>query len=83
MATWFIGGMVIFYDNQIHRCDPKVDYLYSNHLYGYCGKQGQSHTQIDFHNFELWQTGLFCLWPSGMIVVALLRKGLPKSEKVG
>jgi hypothetical protein len=54
----------------------------ASHPYGYCGKQGQSHTQIDFHDFELWQTGLFCLWPSGMIVLALLRKGLPESEKV-
>jgi hypothetical protein len=72
MVTWFCGGLAMFPDAPIHPCAADRPYLYSHHPYGYCGKQGQSHTAIDFHNFNTWQNVLFWIWPPGMLCLVLL-----------
>src|SRR5436190_676980 len=80
MVIWFLGGLFAFPDAPIHPCGPREIYLYSEHPYGYCGKQGQSRTLSDFHSFELWQAGMFCLWSSGMIAFGFLQKGRRKTK---
>ena len=77
MVAWFIGGIFLYPDAPIHACNQENKYFYLNHPFGYCGKQGQSHTEVDFRRFEFWQIILFCLWPSGMGAVAILGRGLP------
>lgn len=79
MAIWFFGGFLLFPDAPIGPCGPNTRYLYSNHPFGYCGKQGQSHTATDFHRFTIWQDTLIFLWPLGLGALFLLNRGLPKS----
>ena len=73
MISWFAWGMIKFPDAPIHLCDSATDYLYSNHLNGFCGKQGQSHTAEDFRLFDIWQRTLLWIWMPGIAVIALLR----------
>lgn len=79
MAAWFIGGIALHPDG-VQRCDNNIDYQYAHHPFGYCGKQGQSHTEVEFRQFEIWRTVLFCLWPSGIAAIAILGRGLSKKE---
>jgi hypothetical protein len=78
MLVWFAGGLLLFPDGVIHPCKASTDYFYVDHPFGYCGKQGQSHTAVDFHRFQVWQTVLFCLLPSGLITIAALGHGLSR-----
>jgi hypothetical protein len=80
MVVWFVGGLLLFPDAPIHLCDPSTQYFYHDHPFGYCGKQGQSHTTVDFHRFQVWETALLCLWPSGMLAIAALGHGLSKKR---
>jgi hypothetical protein len=75
MAAWFICGMARFPDAPIHQCSPTAHYLYTDHPNGYCGKQGQSRIESDFHDFQNWVTGLFLIWPCGMLLLLLLGSG--------
>jgi predicted secreted protein len=77
MAAWFIGGIALHPDG-VQRCDQNIDYYYAYHPFGYCGKQGQSHTEAEFRQFEIWRTVLFCLWPLGLAAIAILGRGLSK-----
>jgi hypothetical protein len=68
MLMLFVYGLVRFPDAPLHSC---VDH-------GYCGKQGQPHTQREFEAFEIWQNTLFWIWPIGMLVLyALNRDRIP------
>jgi len=74
MAAWFVSGMVRFPDAPIHKCSPTAPYLYPDHPSGWCGKQGQPRTEIDFHDFKFWETGLLLIWPAGMLALFLLKR---------
>jgi hypothetical protein len=39
---------------------------------GYCGQQGQTHTQADYQRFETLKTALFIVWPVGMLGLFIL-----------
>lgn len=78
MMLWFAGGFVLFPDAPIQRCAAGTAYLFQDHPYGYCGKQGQSHTEADFWHFQLWQTVLFLIWAPGIVVLHLLQEKKPK-----
>jgi len=80
MAIWFFGGLFLFPDAPIDRCQPETHYLYSTHPYGYCGKQGQSHSAADFDRFNIWQDILLFLWPLGMGALILLNRGSLKPQ---
>jgi hypothetical protein len=64
MLVWFFYGMFEYSDGPIHPCRE----------HGYCGKQGQPHTQTEFEHFTVWKTALFSGWPVGMLSVFLLRR---------
>jgi hypothetical protein len=74
MATWFFIGLARFPDAPIHQCSPTKHYLYADHPNGFCGKQGQSRTESEFRSFQNWQTGLFLIWPPGMLALFLLKR---------
>ena len=59
----FFLGVGRFRDGPIHPCEKDVQYLYHYHPYGYCGKQGQSHTAADFEHYQEWEDVIFVLWP--------------------
>jgi hypothetical protein len=58
MLIGFSGGLLLFPDGPIGPCRPNILYLYSDHPFGYCGKQGQSHTATDSTN--TWSGKLQC-----------------------
>jgi hypothetical protein len=64
MLILFGYGLVRFPDAPLHTC---VDH-------GYCGKQGQPHTQGELETFEIWQNALFLIWPIGMVVLYVLNR---------
>ena len=65
MACIFVYGLVRFPDNPIHPCAE----------HGYCGKQGQPHTEQDFRAFSQWD-GLMSYWPVGIIALIVLQGGV-------
>jgi hypothetical protein len=73
MMIAFVGGVLLFHDGPIGPCSPNIPYLYSNHPFGYCGKQGQSHTAADYHRFLVWEAAMLILWPLGMAALFALR----------
>lgn len=83
MVGWFLVGITLFPDGPVHACNPSADYLYTVHPFGYCGKQGQSHTFIDFTHFKFWEDRLQAFWPFGMIAVLVLGFGLPRRKRTG
>ena len=70
MGTVFIYGMVRFPDAPIHQCAT-----------GFCGKQGQPHTLVDYRAFDVWQTTFFGIWPFGLVSLYLLQRHRPKGDK--
>ena len=64
MLILFVYGLVRFPDAPLHACVG----------HGYCGKQGQPHTQREFEAFEIWQNTLFSIWPIGMVVLYVLNR---------
>ena len=39
---------------------------------GYCGRQGQAHTEAEYRRFETLKTTLFIVWPAGMLGLFIL-----------
>jgi len=39
---------------------------------GYCGRQGQAHSEAEYHRFETLKTALFIVWPVGMLGLFIL-----------
>ena len=80
--SWVVGAIMMvtlvygfwrFPDAPIHPCSE----------HGYCGKQGQPHSQQDFAAFHVWETALIWMWPPGMLALYLLqRKPSSDYEKV-
>jgi hypothetical protein len=64
MGLWFFGGMWLYPDAPLHACVE----------HGYCGKQGQPHSQREFEHFRVWETGLQWAWPIGIIALFVLNK---------
>jgi len=64
MGVWFFGGMYLYPDAPLHVCAE----------HGYCGKQGQPHTQKEFEDFTVWENALQWGWPIGMIALFLLHR---------
>ena len=64
MIVVFCYGLWRFPDAPIHPCTT----------HGYCGKQGQPHTQQDFDAFRRWSRTLFWLWPVGGLSAYLLQR---------
>jgi hypothetical protein len=73
MLILFGYGLVRFPDAPLHAC---VDH-------GYCGKQGQPHTEREFEAFEIWQNTLFWVWPVGMLVLYILNRDRIRSRGRG
>lgn len=70
MGILFVYGLIRFPDAPLHACGD----------HGYCGKQGQPHTQKEFEGFELWQNTLFWVWPIGMLVLYILNRDRLRSR---
>ncbi len=83
MAVYFFGGLAMFPDAPIHRCEEGRNYAYANHPGGFCGKQGQAHTAADFRRFEVWQNNLFWLWAIGMPTIFLVVRTDRKNSRSG
>jgi hypothetical protein len=64
MGILFVYGLIRFPDAPLHACGD----------HGYCGKQGQLHTQGQFDDFEIWQNTLFWVWPIGILVLYILNR---------
>jgi hypothetical protein len=73
MAAVFIYVLGRFPDAPIHRCVAGTAYAIMQHPSGYCGKQGQPHTEEDYRAYESWNAILFTVWPVGMASIAILR----------
>jgi hypothetical protein len=71
MGLLFAYGLIRFPDAPLHVC--------SDH--GYCGKQGQPHTQKEFENFDLWQNTLFWVWPIGVLALYILNRDRIRSRR--
>ncbi len=81
MCAWFFGGsFVLFPDSPIEKCDSNADYYYKVHPDGYCGKQGQDHTEADFRRFNIWEHTLLVVWPLGIGLVWLLQRRPPRRD---
>ncbi len=78
MMTWLGGGIFLYPDDPIERCDSHADYYYKVHPDGYCGKQGQNHTEADFRRFNIWEHTLWVIWPLGMGLGWLLQRQPPR-----
>jgi hypothetical protein len=63
MMVWFVGGAIRFPDSPIHPCPN-----------GYCGKQGQRHTEEEYRLEKLWSRYLIIGWPIGMFALILLNR---------
>ena len=70
MGILFIYGLIRFPDAPLQAC--------SDH--GYCGKQGQPHTERQFKDFEIWQNTLFWVWPVGMLTLYILNRDRIRSR---
>lgn len=66
MAGFFAYGLLRFPDNPIRPCSE----------HGYCGKQGQPHTEQDYQAFSQWND-LFSYWPVGVVALIVLQGGIP------
>jgi hypothetical protein len=64
MLATFGYGIVRFPDGPIHPCAK----------HGYCGKQGQPHSQADFKAFDHWESALKWGWLPGMAALYLLNR---------
>jgi hypothetical protein len=71
MGILFIYGLIRFPDAPLHVCGDN----------GYCGKQGQPHTQNEFEAFELWQNTLFWVWPIGIVALYILNRDRIRSRE--
>jgi len=69
MGILFIYGLVRFPDAPLHACGD-----------GYCGKQGQPHTERQFKDFEIWQNTLAWVWLIGMLVLYILNRDRIRSR---
>ena len=63
MMLWFLGDLVMFPDAPIHRCAEGGNYAYTHHPDGYCGKQGQAHTSVDFVALSSGKAACSCFGP--------------------
>jgi hypothetical protein len=69
MLVLFAYGIFRYPDGPIHQCVS----------HGYCGKQGQQHTEVEYNHYLKWQTMIEWSWPPGMLVLILAtRKRLYK-----
>ena len=64
MAIFFLGGWYSFRDAPLHPCVE----------HGYCGKQGQPHTQAEYEHFMMWQSVLTWGWPAGVFTLYFLNR---------
>ena len=62
MLGYFAYGLLMFPDNPIYPCKE----------HGYCGKQGQPHSQNEFDAFLRWDA-VMAWWPAGIVAIALLQ----------
>jgi hypothetical protein len=68
VVTWmlvlFAYGVLRYHDGPIHQCAS----------HGYCGKQGQPHTESEYRQYLEWQTTIEWSWPPGLLVLFLANK---------
>jgi hypothetical protein len=64
MTVFFSYGMIRYPDAPIHQCAER----------GFCGKQGQPHTEKEYRQFSTWQSTLSWSWPLGIIALMLLNR---------
>lgn len=64
MFTLFGYGLIAYPDAPLHPCTSV----------GYCGKQGQLHTQRQYERFLGWQAAFEWSWPIGMLALYLLNQ---------
>jgi hypothetical protein len=70
MAPLFIYGFVAFPDGPIELCQNVV---------GFCGKQGQKHSEADYRAYNAWETAMLFVWPTGCAIGAYV--GFSKKRK--
>jgi hypothetical protein len=64
MFALFGYGLARYPDAPLHPCTDA----------GYCGKQGQLHTQRQYDQFRWWQSAFEWSWPIGMLALYLLNQ---------
>jgi len=64
MLVWLFGGFYLFPDAPFKACVAR----------GYCGKQGQPHTEKEFRQFMIWETTLKWGWPIGLAALLVLNR---------
>jgi hypothetical protein len=64
MLILFAYGVLKYPDGPIQKCAS----------HGYCGKQGQTHTERDYAQYREWQTTIAWTWPPGLLLLILLSR---------
>jgi len=64
MILLFSYGLLRYPDAPIHPCGTS----------GFCGKQGQPHTEADYRQFLVWDSLLAWTWMPGLLVLGLLNR---------
>lgn len=80
MLTWFFAGFIMYPDAPIRFCSENGTPCVTATCQpdSYYGKGGRVHSAADFHRFQIWQDGLFVIWPIGIVAGLLLNKAKPK-----
>jgi hypothetical protein len=63
MALYFFGGFLVYPNAPYRQCAG-----------GYCDKAGRHHTVVEYRHQKLWEIGLVCLWPTGILALYLLNR---------
>jgi hypothetical protein len=68
VVTWmlvlFAYGIFSYPDGPIRQCTS----------HGYCGKQGQPHTEREYRRYLAWQTTIEWSWPPGLLILFLANR---------
>jgi hypothetical protein len=74
MVAFFCYGLFQYPDAPIKPCTASP---------GFCGKQGQLHTLLEYQRFATWEHALIILWPVGLLSLFLLNRKRPKLDSGG
>lgn len=64
MLVIFSYGIFRYPDGPIHECAGQ----------GYCGKQGQPHSEREYRQYLEWRTTIAWSWPPGLLILFLANR---------
>ena len=74
MVAVFVYGLLEYPDAPIRPCTGSL---------GFCGKQNQPHSLLEYRQFLTWQAALVILWPLGLLSLFLLNRKRLKLDSDG